>query len=314
MATVLPSTVSVHTFAVTLISVTIFTAFLVLNLQLLTELVKRLMGQLTILLRRLMQRYWRRSWRKTIVALQNDTDAAKIPTQNRLRRSSHWMYLVFIIEILLIGTPVHELRAAANIWGLSSYWEAKAAAAKARPPIFSRGRQVDTDPDAYEKQRRAEASENRRLRWKLVRGVLLTVPRIVLLPLSTAVVFLELICLMLWFSLPVIVQPMSKRRGNSNLWWPSGPWRRTLRTLGLSKDRGNPSGPITFPPKIHQTLDKWRAKSIAAVNQTKAAKKALAQKNQRRGTQHDALAEPSLDAHDVPPVDLEKGVEIAEQK
>jgi hypothetical protein len=123
-----------HTFVITIISVTIFTAFLVLNLQLLTELVKQLMGIFTILLRKFMQRHWRPSWRKTNSALQNDVDAAKIPIQNRLRRSSHWMYLIFIIETLLVGIPVYELRAAANLWGFISHLDAKAAASKARPP------------------------------------------------------------------------------------------------------------------------------------------------------------------------------------
>jgi hypothetical protein len=305
MSALLPATVPMHTFVVTLISVTIFTAFLVLNLQLLTELVKRLMGELTIILRRVMQSHWRPSWRKTIVALQNDTDAAKIPIQNRLRRSSHWMYLVFIIEALLVGIPVYELRAAANFWGLGSYWEAKVAAEKARPPILSHGRQVNTF--------RALAFEKSSRRWKLFRHVLLTVPRIILLPLSVALVFLELTCLMVWFSLPVITRPMLKEKRNSNLWWPSGPWRRTLRALGLSNDRGTPSGPIIFPPKIRRTLDRWiskgRQRSREVVTQTKAAKKALARKNQRRGTQNDATAELNLGANGGPPMDLELGVE-----
>lgn len=313
MATVLPPSVSMHTFVKTIVSVTIFTAFLVLNLQLLTELVKRLAGRLTILLRKLMERHWRPSWRKTNSALQNDADAAKIPIQNRLRRSSHWMYLIFIIETLLVGIPVYELRAAANLWGLISYLDVKAAALKARPPMFSHGRQVDTDPDAYAKQRRAEILERRRRQWKQTRQILVTIPRLILLPVWTILVFLELTSLFVWFSLPVIVLPMSKKRGHSDLWWPSGPWRRAVRLLGLSKDRGTPNGPITFPPKIRQTLDKWRSKSRDTVTQTKAAKKAQA-RNQRAPAQHDSQAELAQDAHSKPLRDLEQGERIRVQE
>lgn len=118
MQTILPNHVHGVYFAVTICAVTIFTVFMVFNLQLLIEMVEGLIGKATKWLRRSMGAHHRRHWHKTAQALQTSREAKNIIVQNRLRRNSAWMYFVYLLELFFVMIPVHEIEASHRLWGL----------------------------------------------------------------------------------------------------------------------------------------------------------------------------------------------------
>ena len=117
MQTILPSTIHASWFAITICAITAFTAFLVFNLQLMSEVVEAMIGKGTKGLRERMHEHQRPHWIKTGQALQMSREATAIVVQNRLRCTSHWTYFLFIIETAAVTIPIHELKAASTGWG-----------------------------------------------------------------------------------------------------------------------------------------------------------------------------------------------------
>jgi|ERR1700722_11611533 hypothetical protein len=116
MQSILPNGLHMSAFVITICSVTVFTAFLVLNLQIMSEVIESAAGKGTAWLRKLMHGHHRAHWKKTERALKYDRDAKKIPVQSRLRRSTHWMYILFVFESIFITLPVHEIQIVQRLW------------------------------------------------------------------------------------------------------------------------------------------------------------------------------------------------------
>jgi hypothetical protein len=117
MQTVLPQ-LPMRAFYIALPSVTIFTIFLVFNLRDIVTIWGKSTQAITHSLRKVMQNHPRRVWRKEAEALLEDRAAVQIPVKKRARKSTHWMYFVFIFVTVLVTLPRHELKTAIGLYGL----------------------------------------------------------------------------------------------------------------------------------------------------------------------------------------------------
>ena len=118
MQTVLPNRLPMMAFAVTLPAITLSTAFLVFNLEDIVDFSHHAAQNFTRWMRRRMRRHHRANWKKRAEALHEDRAATELPVKKRTRKSTHWMYLIYILEAILVTLPVDELRATLGLWGL----------------------------------------------------------------------------------------------------------------------------------------------------------------------------------------------------
>lgn len=123
MQTILPNTLPIKTFIITLPAIFIVTALLIFNSQNLVELFGATSQRITRALRKKMEHHYRHDWKQTARALQEDKSAAQVPVKKRQRKSSHWVYLLFLLESIFLTCPVNEVKAVICLYGLREKWE-----------------------------------------------------------------------------------------------------------------------------------------------------------------------------------------------
>src|ERR1700712_1414790 len=99
----------VTAFAVALPAITVFTALLVFNLQMLLDALSSFSEKFTYWLRRNMRSHRRRDWTKRAIALQEDEAMTRAPMRRATKQSSGWVYAFFVLEFVLVTRPVTEI-------------------------------------------------------------------------------------------------------------------------------------------------------------------------------------------------------------
>lgn len=112
-------------FVVTLPVITIFTTFLVFNLEDIVDFSQHTTQQLTTWMTNHMRQHRRKTWKRRAQALHEDRIATELPVKKRRRKSTRWMYLFYILEAVLVTVPVDEVRSALGLWGLRSRFSTK---------------------------------------------------------------------------------------------------------------------------------------------------------------------------------------------
>ena len=125
MQTVLPNTLPMRDFIITLPVITIFTTFLVFNLEDIVDFSQHTTQQLTTWMTNHMRQHRRKTWKRRAQALHEDQTATELPVKKRRRQSTRWMYLFYVLEAVLVTVPVDEVRSALGLWGLRSRFSRK---------------------------------------------------------------------------------------------------------------------------------------------------------------------------------------------
>ena len=125
MQTILPSTLPMKDFIITLPVITVFTTLLVFNLEDIVDFSQHTTQQLTTWMTNHMRQHRRKVWKRRAQALHEDRTATELPVKKRRRQSTRWMYLFYILEAILVTVPVDEVRSALGLWGLRSRFSKK---------------------------------------------------------------------------------------------------------------------------------------------------------------------------------------------
>ena len=125
MQTILPPTLPMRDFIITLPVITIFTTFLVFNLEDIVDFSQHTTQQLTTWMTNHMRQHRRKTWKRRAQELHEDRIATELPVKKRRRKSTRWMYLFYILEAVLVTVPVDEVRSALGLWGLRSRFSTK---------------------------------------------------------------------------------------------------------------------------------------------------------------------------------------------
>ncbi|KAF2104083.1 hypothetical protein NA57DRAFT_50929 [Rhizodiscina lignyota] len=156
------STSTVHIFAAVLPAITVVTALFVFNLHNVVNAWELFTDYISSWLRSSMKEHRRGDWQRTAIALHEDMNASKAPVRKAQKRSSAWVYLVFIIEALIVSLPVGELSNAASLFRRMA--SSEAAAAPEGPEDGDDIRSID--PHVFEKINESLAEERKRQRQK----------------------------------------------------------------------------------------------------------------------------------------------------
>lgn len=111
---------TVKAFAITLPSITVITALLIINLESMMAISGSTFRRFTSSLQEQMRSHHRTNWKAKAHALQQDHLATRPPARKITRQSSHWVYILFVIEAILVLVPVAEVAAAFNCYGIIS--------------------------------------------------------------------------------------------------------------------------------------------------------------------------------------------------
>lgn len=125
MQNILPPELPMRDFIITLPVITIFTTFLVFNLEDIVDFSQHTTQQLTTWMTNHMRQHRRKTWKRRAQALHEDRIATELPVKKRRRKSTRWMYLFYILEAVLVTVPVDEVRSALGFWGLRSRFSTK---------------------------------------------------------------------------------------------------------------------------------------------------------------------------------------------
>ncbi|KKY21564.1 hypothetical protein UCRPC4_g03515 [Phaeomoniella chlamydospora] len=106
MQVILPS-LPIKVFIITVPTIFVFTALIIFNLQNIMDLWDFVSSYVTRRLRISMRHHG--SWDRTARSLHYDKITNKAPTSLRGRKSTHWSYVIFLIEALFIHIPVREV-------------------------------------------------------------------------------------------------------------------------------------------------------------------------------------------------------------
>jgi hypothetical protein len=252
MQTIIPSNVHPSWFAITICAVTVFTAFLVFNLQLMSEVVEAIIGKGTKGLRERMHGHQRPHWNKTGQALQISREATAIIVQNRLRRTSNWMYFLFIIETAVITIPIHELKAASTGWGHLK----KDPSDKQDLKLNLHGNLLVPSAPTLEDERGLIGKAGR-----MAGHVLFCLFRALFVPLWLLLVGVELVILLAYLQLPWSTKrptPIEAlENGFPELGRKPSVWKVALRKLGFSKEPNN-----ELPVGVRRKLRRWHGEHI----------------------------------------------------
>ncbi|KAL2389409.1 hypothetical protein RJ035_002270 [Blastomyces gilchristii] len=121
-----PSATTINAFAITLPVITIVSALLIFNLNSLTAAFDSVVRKATFGLQRQMRLHHRKEWKHRALALHQDDISTEPPVRKASKESSHWVYILFLIETAVVVTPVSELNAALNCYGLFGFEGEKA--------------------------------------------------------------------------------------------------------------------------------------------------------------------------------------------
>ena len=108
---VIPKTITIRVFAIVLASVTVITLMVCLNLHGIIDNTERSARKCASRLRRHMEAHSFDHWRRIANNLKEDLMASQEPIKKFERKSSGWMYFVFVLEFVFIAIPAHEIRA-----------------------------------------------------------------------------------------------------------------------------------------------------------------------------------------------------------
>ncbi|EEH40573.2 hypothetical protein PAAG_09026 [Paracoccidioides lutzii Pb01] len=109
---------TVNAFAITLPIITIVSALVIFNLNALTAAFDSAVRKATFGLRGRMKLHHRKDWKQRALALYQDDISAEPPVRKASKQSSHWVYILFLIETATILLPVSELDAALRFYGI----------------------------------------------------------------------------------------------------------------------------------------------------------------------------------------------------
>jgi hypothetical protein len=99
----------VTAFAIALPSITVFTALLVFNLEMLLNTFSAFSEKSGYWLRQNMKSHRRRDWTARAIALQEDEAMTKAPVRRATKQSSGWIYTLFVLEFVFVTLPVSEI-------------------------------------------------------------------------------------------------------------------------------------------------------------------------------------------------------------
>ncbi|KAI9738344.1 MAG: hypothetical protein M1834_008842 [Cirrosporium novae-zelandiae] len=114
MQTILPTTLTIKAFIISLPSITVFTGLLIFNLEYLISQLDIIFQAVTERMRAHM-RVSRADWSKVAQALDHDKAANQIPIKRRKKESSHWAYFGFLVEAAFVFIPVSEIKRSTRI-------------------------------------------------------------------------------------------------------------------------------------------------------------------------------------------------------
>ncbi|KAK2758324.1 hypothetical protein FQN54_004172 [Arachnomyces sp. PD_36] len=141
---------TIKAFAITLPIITVISALIIFNLDTAISSFDTLVRRFTFGLQRRMKAHYRKDWKDRAVALHEDHLIKEPPARKAAKQSSHWVYVLFLIEAAIVVLPVSEVDAALNFYGLL------------------RSREESIQDDDSSEQPEAEA-EPKRMRKKEVR-------------------------------------------------------------------------------------------------------------------------------------------------
>jgi hypothetical protein len=96
-------------FSIALPAITLITALLVFNLQMLLDGFSAISEQSTGWLRSNMKAHRRLGWKSRAIALQEDRIMRRAPVRRARRQASGWVYAMFVLEFILTTIPVAEI-------------------------------------------------------------------------------------------------------------------------------------------------------------------------------------------------------------
>lgn len=253
MQTILPSTVHPSWFAITICAVTAFTVFLVFNLQLMSEVMEAMIGKGTKGLRERMHEHQRPHWIKTGQALQMSREATAIIVQNRLRRTSHWMYFLFIVETATVTIPVHELKAARTGWG---HLKKDSSEKQDLKPNLHGNLLVPLPPTLEDRRGIIEKAA------RVTGHTLFCLFRAIFVPLWLLLVGVEIVMLLVYLQLSSSTKHITPIGVLEN-GFPEPPrkpsaWKMALRKLGFSKEPKN-----ELPIGVRRKLRRWHGEYVS---------------------------------------------------
>ncbi|KAK2774012.1 hypothetical protein FQN53_003876 [Emmonsiellopsis sp. PD_33] len=146
-----PNPTTINAFAIAFPIITIVSALLIFNLNNLTTAFDTVVRNTTSTLLKKMKLHSRSDWKSRAQALQQDNIMAEPPVRKASKQSSHWVYMLFLIEAALVLLPVSELKAALRCYGL-----------------FDSESDSDSDPDDYDSEGEADTEKPRNERKKEV--------------------------------------------------------------------------------------------------------------------------------------------------
>ena len=215
MQTVLPNTMPIKVFIITLPVVFLATAFLVFNLEELVDALQRFSLNTTEWMRQRMLEHRSKNWKVAATRLQEDRIATELPIKKRPRKTTKWMYLLFALQAILVSIPVYEVRCAVNLYRRRA-WAAGAGKKAARHGSLQLTRSDSSilakKVRAGEKRRQAykkrELKQSRfalatlntiRVTWLLVRQCVRLMLLVVWLPLLVVELFILYLATMVLF-------------------------------------------------------------------------------------------------------------------
>lgn len=108
MQVVLPQLPVIY-FYITLPCVVVAAALVMFNMQNLFDLYDAIASKITLELREVMSSHHREEWREMGELLRRDRQARQTPIRKIQRSTTHWDYVLFLIESVVFDLPVHEL-------------------------------------------------------------------------------------------------------------------------------------------------------------------------------------------------------------
>ncbi|OJD22515.1 hypothetical protein ACJ73_06140 [Blastomyces percursus] len=277
-----PSTATINAFAITLPVITIVSALLIFNLNSLTAAFDSAVRKGTFGLQRQMRLHHRKEWKQRALALHQDDISTEPPVRKASKESSHWVYILFLIETAVVVIPVSELNAALHCYGRFGFVGEKAGEGEddeysdnedtsthhprkgRQKEVLMRVKRAAQEAEEQERKRKDEESGmalallRRFYRyighlWRVLGHTVLTSFRILLLPiwvvLLLVVYILTLLTLTLLFNRPpYLANPRPATNGEkSPESHPSSLFTRAWRALGLNT--------LTLPARHHHPDD-----------------------------------------------------------
>jgi hypothetical protein len=194
MATVLPAKLPMRVFAITFPAITVFTILLVFSLEDIVDFLEHTAQTIAEWMRNSMRHHRRVGWKKRAEALLKDRTAIELLVKRRRKRSTHWMYVIYVLEVTFVTLPVNEVRSALALWGLGTKGVTEGPWAS-----FNSGRHAQLVKEIQQKYIQKPVRQlNRKSIFARSR------PRILSMTFFAIFYFVRFLCLAIWLPLLVI--------------------------------------------------------------------------------------------------------------